>query len=220
VLPAVPFAILLAAAFFSKVTWLQRGFAILCIPIFIYNVICSVIVGNRFNADPRLLAQDWIKANVKPGDRIESSGSSPHWCKIGSLKAKELDAQNPEWESAAGAEVLDLRMPHVNGRLELFEKLFHDNKWVHGQAIRHEKYFDVSIFNLQRLLERNPDVISVYDGDTGVPSPIVRSYYSDLMSEKYPYKIVFDHQSPPVPQWVYPRTIDFLVNRSAILIRK
>ena len=220
VLPAVPFAILLAGPFFSKVTWVQRGVAILCAPIFVYNLICSIAVGNRFNSDPRLLAQEWIKANVKPGYRIESSGASPHWFKMDSLKAKELDAQKPEWEKEKGGQVLDLRMPHVNGRAESFEERFQGNEWVQGKTVLHEGHFDESIFNLQRLLERNPDVISVYDGDIHVPSNTVRSYYGDLISEKYPYKIVFDRESPPVPQWIYPHHIDFLANRSILLIRK
>ena len=220
VLPSAPLAILLVGPFFSKVTWIQRGIAILCGPILVYNAICSITVGNRFNSDPRLLAQEWMEANVKPGYRIESSQSSPHWCKLSSLNAKEMDAQKPEWKKAVGVNVLDLRMPHVNVRGEMFEELFQGNKWVQGKTALHERHADESIFNLPCLLERNPDVISIYDGDVNVPSPTVNTYYSDLMSEKYPYKIVFDRKSPPVNQWVYPRSIDFLVNRSILLIRK
>ena len=220
VLPSVPLAILLAGPFLGKVTWVQRGIAILCVPIFIYNVVCSVVVGNRFNSDPRLLAQEWIKANVKPGYRIESSGASPHWFRIDSLQAKEFDAQKPDWKKEARARVLDLRMPRVNGRAEAFDERFQGNEWVEGKTALHEGQFDESIFNLKCLQERNPDVVSVYDGDASVPSPIVRSYYADMLSERFAYKIVFDRQSPPVPQWVYPRNIDFLVNRTILLMRK
>ena len=220
VLPAVPLAILLAGPFLSKTTWVQRGVAILCAPIFVYNLACSMIVGNRFSADPRLLAQEWIAANVKPGYRIESSESSPHWCKLSSLEAKELDAQKPEWKKAAGAKVVDLRMPHVSGRGERFETLFQGNPWVEGQTALHEVRVDESIFNLQCLLARNPDVISIFYADVTVPSDTVRNYYSDLISEKYPYKVVFDRKSPPAPDWVYPHTIDFLTNRSILLRRK
>jgi len=139
---------------------------------------------------------------------------------MSSLNAKEMDAQKPYWKKEGGVKALDLRMPHVNGRGAMFEALFEGNEWVEGKTALHEGHFDESIFNLKCLLERNPDVISVYSGDANVPSKTVRSYYSDLISEKYPYKIVFDRKSPPVPQWLYPRSIDFLVNESILLIRK
>ena len=111
-------------------------------------------------------------------------------------------------------------MPHVTGRGERFEALFEGNEWVQGKTALHEPHVDESIFNLHCLIDRNPDVISVYSGDVNVPSNEVRSYYADLLGERYPYKIVFDRKSPPVSQWLYPRSIDFLVNESILLIRK
>ena len=220
VLPSVPFAILLAGPFLSKMTGVRRGVVLLCAPIFAYNVVCSILVGNRFDSDPRLAALEWVKTNVKLGYRIESSAGSPHWCKMSGSKMKELSVQKSDWKAGVDAPVLDLRMPHANGREELFNALFQGNPWVEGQTTLHEGNIDDSIFNLQCLLERNPDVVSVFDGDMNVRNSVVRSYYADLLSEKYPYKIVFDRASPATPEWAYPRTIDFLVNRSVLLIRK
>jgi len=62
--------------------------------------------------------------------------------------------------------------------------------------------------------------ISVYSWNYRVPSDTVRKYYSDLLLGKFPYIIVFDAETAPVPAWIYPRTIDFLAGRITILQRK
>ena len=50
--------------------------------------------------------------------------------------------------------------------------------------------------------------------------PSIAAYFEDLLDERYPYKIVFDQASRPMPIWTYPREIDFQSNRITILTRK
>ncbi len=71
VLPAVPFLILMAGPFLKAVEKHWRWLAAACAPILIYNCVCSYYVGKRFNDDPRMPAQVWMEANVKPGNRAE-----------------------------------------------------------------------------------------------------------------------------------------------------
>ena len=116
--------------------------------------------------------------------------------------------------------VVDLRMPHVSGRAVLFERIFKGNRWVEGQAAAHEGCDDEQLFSAKELLARNPDFVTIDSSDYQVPSETVKSYYRDLMQEKFPYRVVYDRQSPPVPQWIYPRVIDDLQDRTILLVRK
>jgi hypothetical protein len=49
--------------------------------------------------------------------------------------------------------------------------------------------------------------------------PSMNEYFSSLLSEEFPYHIVFDQESKKVPAWVYPKEIDFTHNRVTILVR-
>jgi hypothetical protein len=220
VLPAVPFLILMAGPFLKAVEKHWRWIAAVCAPILIYNCVCSYYVGRRFNDDPRMPAQAWMEANVKHGNRIESSAASPHWRRLPGLDAIEVElAKAPEKEIPPG-KVADLRMPHASGRAELFERVFKGNRWVEGQAAAHEGSYDEQLFSIKELLARNPDFVTIDSADYQVPSETAKSYYDNLIQEKFPYKVVYDRQSPPVPQWIYPRVIDFLQDRTILLVRK
>ena len=50
--------------------------------------------------------------------------------------------------------------------------------------------------------------------------PTMKDYFQKLLSEQYPYKIVFEEESKHAPTWVYPREIDFLYNRVTILAKE
>ena len=221
VLPAVPFLILMigpALQTAERRKW-SRGFAIaLLLPVLIYNCICSWFVGKRFNDDPRLMAQLWMIKNVPHGSIIESSGSSPHWSELPNFDAREINLGLSHKLSVAGEEITDLRMPHVSGRVELFRKIFPE--WVQAYAVKKEKNPDEGLFTAASLQKRDPNYISVYSWNYQVPSDIVRKYYSDLLLGTFPYIIVFDAETAPVPAWVYPCTIDFLAGRLTILQRK
>jgi hypothetical protein len=104
------------------------------------------------------------------------------------------------------------------GRVELFRKVFPD--WVQRLVAEKEEHPDQGLFTATALEKRNPDYIAVYSLDYKVPDEIVRRYYGDLLTGKFPYGIAFDGETPPEPGWIYPRTIDMLRGRITILQRK
>ena len=130
VLPAIPFVILMAGPLLCTLRARWWIFALL-IPITVYNVVCSVMVGQRFASDPRLGAQSWMLEHLARGQLVESSPRGPYWAELTELDMIERKAANPDWRRALGeGKSLDLRMPAVNGRSELFGRLFKGNRWV------------------------------------------------------------------------------------------
>lgn len=221
VLPAIPFLILMTGPALQTVErrkWSRRCGIALLLPVVIYNCICSYVVGKRFNEDPRLTAQIWMIKNVPHGSVIESSGSSPHWSKLPNFDAREINLGLTDRLGALPGEITDLRLPHVHGRVALFRKIFPE--WVQPYVAKKEGNPDETLFTATALQKRDPNYISVYSWDYRVPSETVRKYYGDLLAGKFPYGIVFDAETTPVPAWIYPRTIDFLAGRITILQRK
>jgi hypothetical protein len=151
---------------------------------------------------------------------MESSAGAPHWEKLPRPKIVELDAAKPNWNKTRAAEVIDLRMPHANGRAQLFAKIFANKPWIGEEAKRFEGDPEENLFTRDALLKRNPQIVSVYSSDYGVPSITVKNYYSDLLAGKFPYDTVFDGETQDPPRWVYPRDIDFLRGRITILMRR
>jgi hypothetical protein len=221
VLPAVPFAILMAGPFFQTMALQGKWMYALMFPIFFYNSVCCFFVGKRFSEDPRMAAQFWIEKQIAPGSVIESSARSPHWKMLPGLKVAELDAAKPNWSKIEANDVIDLRMPRASGRSELFVKIFENDPWIRQHAKEYEGEADEQLFTLDSLEKRKPQVITVYSSDyKKVPTVSVRKYYSDLLEQKFPYDIVFDGESKEPPRWVYPRVIDHLRGRITILARR
>ena len=221
VLPAIPFLILMigpALQMVERRKWSRRGGIALLLSVLVYNCICSYLVGKRFNDDPRLTAQLWMTKNVPHGSIIESSGSSPHWSKLPNFDAREINLGLPHRRGASEGEITDLRLPHISGRVELFRKIFPE--WVQPYVAEKEKNPDEGLFTAAALQKRDPNYVSIYSWNYHVPSETVRKYYGDLLAGKFPYVIVFDAETPRMPAWIYPRTIDFLRGRITILQRK
>jgi len=219
VLPAIPFLLLAIGPAFQKGA-LRNWLCVLLAPVLIYNCICSYFVGQRFNDDPRLLAQLWILQHVKPGNVIESSPGSPHWWLLPKLGAKEVDIDHPAWEGTIGAAVIDLRMPVLTGRADLFRRTFPNEKWVGQFAAELEPDSGAWAYRAEELLRRNPDFVTLYSSDLASPNKAVHKYYDNLLAQRYPYEIAFTGKSPSIPSWIYPRDIDFLVGRMTIFRRK
>jgi hypothetical protein len=217
VLPAIPFLILMVGPALQTVER-RKWILALLLPVLIYNCLCSYLVGKRFNDDPRLKAQLWMVNHVPRGSVIESSATSPRWSKLPNFDAHEVDLGQPDRSGPPAGDIIDLRLPHVSGRLELFRKVF--PKWVQPLVAENERNPDQELFSAAALEKRNPDYISVYSPDYRVPSETVRRYYGDLLTGKLPYNIVFDGETPRVSAWIYPRTIDSLRGRITILRRK
>jgi hypothetical protein len=219
VLPAIPFLLLAIGPAFQKGA-LRNGLCILLAPVLIYNCICSYFVGQRFNDDPRLPAQVWILQHVKPGNVIESSPGSPHWSRLPELGAKEVNVDQPNWEQTIGAAVIDLRMPVLTGRADLFRRTFPNEKWVWQFAVKQEPDSGAWAYRVEELLRRNPDFVTLYSPDLNSPNNAVHKYYDELLAQRCPYEIAFMGKSRSIPSWIYPRDIDFLVGRMTIFRRK
>lgn len=217
VLPAIPFMILMigpALQTLERRKWILA----LLLPVLIYNCVCSYLVGKRFNDDPRLKAQLWMVNNVPRGSVIESSGTCPHWSKLPNFDASEINLGRPDRPSPPAQDITDLRLPLMPGRVELFRKVFPE--WVQPLVAEKEGNPDPGLFTAAALEKRNPNYITIYSPDYRVPGEMVRRYYGDLLTGKFPYAIVFDADTPRAPKWIYPRTIDHLRGRITILQRK
>src|SRR5438552_3762763 len=221
VLPAIPFLILMIGPALQTVerrNWSRRGGIALILPVLIYNCVCGYLVGRRVNDDPRLKPQLWRMRSVPHGSVIESSGSSPHWSKLRNFDAREINLGRPDRPSAPANDITDFRLPHMPGRVELFRKIFPE--WVQPYVAEKEGNPDQGLFTAAALQKRDPNYISIYSWNYHVPGETVRKYYGDLLAGKFPYVIVFDAETPRMPAWIYPRTIDFLRGRITILQRK
>lgn len=217
VLPAIPFLILMIGPALQTVEK-RKWILALLLPVLAYNCLCSYLVGKRFNDDPRLKGQLWVVKNVPPGSVIESSGTSPHWSKLPNFDAHEISLGRPDEPIPPARDIIDVRLPHMPGRVELFRKVFPE--WVQPLVAEREGHPDQALFTAAALGKRNPNYIAIYSLDYKVPSETVRRYYGDLLAGKLPYAIAFDGETPPAPAWIYPRTIDFLRGRITILRRK
>jgi hypothetical protein len=210
VLPIIPYCFIMAAGFWTKLKRFQPAGALLLASVLAYNVVCSFYVGRRFVDDPRSSAELWIKQNVSRASILESDIYSPAW-------------------QIHGVKLIDQRMPFVTGRERLFERLFRGNSLVLGSGDIAKTDAMVAWYSLEALRKRDPDILAVdslyYQRFTerGIRRelyPSIAAYFEDLLDERYPYKIVFDQASRPMPIWTYPREIDFQSNRITILTRK
>jgi hypothetical protein len=202
VLPVVPFLLLIIGPVLELCA--RKPVFIYCslIPVLAYNCLCSFYVGIRFADDPRMAAQTWVRTHLTDGESIESTQSCSDWNRLPGMHLDERHA------------------PNSNERAALFAKVFSNNPWVANSLIEREGIVNPANFTLPALQARNPQYLAidslVYNALS--PGPISQ-YFSDLLAGKYPYRIVFDLQSPPDPAWLYPRRIDFLQNRITILER-
>jgi hypothetical protein len=173
-----------------------------------YNLVCDFYVGKRFVEDPRMQAQEWVKQNIPNGSVTESSGYTP------------------EWNAIPGVDLQDLQMPFIHGRIKLYEKQFKDQPWI-VEKLREDQTEDEQWYTLEQLKARNPQYVAInsryynrfVEKKYGELYPSVKSFFNNLLNEQYPYKIVFDRESPIPPRWIYPKKIDFLHNRMVIFVR-
>ena len=178
-----------------------------------YNVTCSFYVGKRFAEDPRIEAMAWVKENIPQGSSIESMRYSPEWNKMPGFMVKET------------------RMPHqINNRNKIFETRLQNNPWVRYRL--NQKLNNVQktedFFTAAALQRRNPDYIALnslyyqrfYTEKGRQYYGGIAKYTRELLAGNYGYEILFDRQSKPVPQWIYPQKISALHNHITILGRR
>jgi hypothetical protein len=175
-----------------------------------YNILSSFWVGKRFAEDPRMVAQDWVRANLPPHATVESS------------------AYTPRWNRHSGLDVDEVRMPPVSGRLRVLSRVFGSNQaMVETVQSREEKDDQTDWYSPQSLALRRPAFLAVdsmfYDrfvsGSAGGDYPELKKFVSDLLANQLGYHIVFDRTAEQSPTWLYPREMDFVDNRITILAR-
>lgn len=211
VLPIMPLWLLTSGMFWEKLKSSKVTLGLLLTFLIGYNLICSAYVGRRFLDDPRLSAEAWVKKNMPVGSTVEKDIYSPTWMYMPELQANVTV------------------MPFATGRERLFEFLFPNNEFINGTQEDHWiAEANIAWFTESELIARQPDYVvinSLYYQRFTQPGirqdlyPSMDEYFSSLLSEKFPYHIVFDQESESVPVWVYPREIDFTHNRVTILVR-
>lgn len=205
VMPVVPFLLILSCVFWERAANARYLGGLLFAAVIAYNLVSCYYVGKRFRDDPRMDAQTWVLKNVPVGSSIESSGYVPDWNKL------------------EGVEIQDMAFPNVSGRKRLFEKIFaRDDKTLEKMEQFERPNEDVGWYTAEALDERRPEYVAVdslyygrFLGNALYPG--IERFFTDLLSEKYRYRIVYDRKTPPVPRWIYPKEIDFLENRITIL---
>jgi hypothetical protein len=211
ILPIIPLWMLLSASLWEKLQPYKVAFGFLLVSLIGYNLICSLYVGRRLLDDPRLQAEIWVKEHMPVGSTVEQDIYTPSWVYTSEVQA-ELKV-----------------MPFVSGRERLFRSLFPNNQFINGteedQLLAEEQ---ITWFSEPALTARKPDYVvinSLYYQRFTRPGirrdlyPSMNQYFSSLLSEAFPYRIVFDQESQNVPAWVYPKEIDFTHNRVTILVR-
>ena len=208
VTPIVPFWLIVSGPFWNKIKPNTMFVAGLLTILISYNLVCSFYVGKRFAEDPRMQAQEWVKKNIPEGSSIESS------------------QYTPKWNLLPGVNLQDERMPSVSGRRKRFEQMFSSDSWVIKEVKkREEDTTKTRWYLLKELMKRQPDYIAVnskqysrfFKNETASLYPSIKEFYSKLLNEEYPYKIVFDRASQSVSKWLYPQQLSFVDNRITIL---
>jgi len=196
VLPAAPFALILAFAGFEAL----RRFKFLLTPAFaaiiVFNLVSGFYITKLFADDPRNLAIDYYKSALRNGSVIEFSESLP-------------------FPHALPYKVKSFKMRSGLERLNLFQDMFRGNDSIISLLDKKENQTSPEWFSMTERKKRGTDFVFWSSIDV---EGIVRSHYEALFDESNGYKILYDKSSPQVPDWVYPKHTEFLRNRTTIWI--
>ncbi len=196
ILPIVPVLFLMMGPFLEFCPGIPL--VILMIPITVYNCICSFYVGIRFEDDPRMAAQTWVRTHLARGTSIESAAC-------------------PDWNRLPDVD-LDMRKgPRIDTRGPMFTRMFGDNQWIMDKVTKPKS--TAADFTLEALQKRNPEYMAVACDPSGAGTGPDVEFYNNLLEGRFPYAIVFDLQWPPIPDFIYPKYIDLFGNRITILHR-
>jgi hypothetical protein len=203
VLPSVPFVLLMATPFFTRIPWNRLGPAAAMALVLAYNLFSSVELGLRFLSDPRMDAQVFALKNFPKGATIENSYA-------------------PYWNRLPGLDVTVHLMPYVTGRSGMFTKIFGQNEAIQAGIGKHESSdYPPDTFTAEGLARRNPDFITfsnqVYQF---TPDEQAQRFYRALDDGHLGYRKIFEKSWRPRMPYTYPRDIDFLAERIVILQRK
>ncbi len=201
VLPVVPFLLLLSAPGLERMRWRNFAAATSLALVLIYNIFCSVEVGQRFRHDPRMDAQLFALQHFWKDAVIENSYA-------------------PDWGRLPGLRLKTYSLPSATGRTELFSKLFGKNDIIQKGLKKNESQYPQDTFTEAGLSKRHPDFIAFSNQAyqwTG--SQEAQHFYHALDEGKLGYVKIFEQSWKPRSSWSYPHDIDFLAERMVILKR-
>lgn len=214
ILPIVPYLLVLSALTWDALRRWRGAFLALLVVTLTYNVACSYHVGRRFLGDPRMAAQRWAVEHVPPGARLLRTEYAPTW---------------RGWPRLPFGVV---SLPTVSGRTRLFSARFAPTSRGRAEVVSREaRERDdqrVRAYRQEHLQELGPDFIAVsslyyqrfLDWTERELYPEMRSFFDDLLAERYAYRIVFDRASPAPPRWAYPRHIDFVEGHRLVILAR
>jgi hypothetical protein len=197
VLPAAPFALILAIAGIEAFRKIKLLFMPVLAAVVAFNLICGFYIGGLFAEDPRNVAIDYYKKYLNNGFIMEYSESLP--------KPEALKVKGTSLKMRSGLE-----------RAKLFEKMFQDDQGMLTMVRNKENQIKPEWFSMEERKKRGTDFVIWSSIDL---EGIVRNQYDELFDESNGYKKIYDESSPKVPDWVYPKYTEFLRNRTTIWIQ-
>ena len=133
VLPIVPLLLLMAGPLLEVCARKPTFIHISLLPVLAYNCVCSFYVGIRFQDDPRMAAQTWVRTHLTNGASIESTQSCSNWNRIPGMHLDER------------------RAPNSNEREASFARVFSNNPWVIKSLQEREGQVNPADFTLAAL---------------------------------------------------------------------
>jgi hypothetical protein len=202
VLPVVPFALILAAPALQRIRMTDKLPSRVFSAIFLYNLICCVILGVRFLSDPRMDAQLFAMKNFSHNATVENTYA-------------------PEWNVLPGVSVQETKLTCDCGYDQRFTKIFGSNTVIRKGLKECASHDPADVFTVESLKLRNPDFIAFsWVTYVNASDPKTFHFYKDLEDEKLGYIKVFDKHLMKAPIWAYPRQSDALMPRMVILQRE
>jgi hypothetical protein len=135
----------------------------------------------------------------------------------------------PRWENWPGIHFKVESTPMVSGRRRLFESKLRDRKYVleylNATEVNDDK---VDWYSLEKLEEFKADFIAVdslyYERflgtEIGELYPSIRSFFTELLAENYPYTIVFERKSNSYSPYLYPPRIKPVEENRIVVLAK
>ncbi len=195
VLPMAPFVLLLAAAGFPLLfrwRWLSAPVLAMVIG---YNLACSWWMGELFRQDPRMVLLDVLDQKMGTQEKVELSKSIPRI---------QMDASR---------DIKVIKMPGALERSAKFDEMFGDDAEMQGFKERWRSKEGPEWFSSARRNERNPGWIIWCSNDV---EGIVEQEYLALYQPASGFEVAFDARSPERPPWAYPRSPEFIRNRTTL----
>jgi len=203
VLPVIPFALLLAAPALQRLPISRKLVYLPLLGVLAYNIFCSVELGRRFLADPRMDAQIFAMRNFPKGATVENTYA-------------------PDWNLLPGVSVKINSLKCDPGQKTRFTKIFGKNNKVISQGVDECGSHDaVELFSPEGLKQRNPDFVAFSSVTYGIAyDEPTKQYYRDLEAGRLGYRTVFHGHYRKAPDWIYPRQSDALMPEMVILQRE